>query len=119
VTDRDLLTEIAALRAELAAQQRTIPALPEQHDGERIRWLRWEPAPTLSHVPAECYQCAHPGPLMLALGVAGEPGVIRYHASRCPSCQEMRVYRRDYAPYGLRVNLTEIAYHPPQGGMRA
>jgi len=111
-----LRAEVEALRAELAAHQRTIPALPTDDGGTPIEWGPWEQAPTpVSHIPVDCDQCAHPGPPLLALGRAG--GVIRYQAVRCPACQQMRVCRRDHI--GLRVHLTEIAYHPPQGGMRA
>jgi len=110
--DTDLLAEITALRAELAAQQRTIPALPAEHDMRRITWRPWQQPPTpIAHIDLACHQCGHPGPQMLALGFVGsEKPIIAYQANRCPSCQEMRVYRRDPAP------LTEIAYHPPLSG---
>ncbi|QSI49980.1 hypothetical protein [Thermobispora bispora] len=106
-----LRAEVARLRAELDAQQRAIPALPEEHDGERIEWRPWEPAPTLSHIPGHCFQCAYPGPLMLAFGLVD--GVIRYQAVRCPSCQEMSVCKRIRKASGLGESLKRIAYHPP------
>jgi hypothetical protein len=117
MTDTDLLAEINALRAELAAQQRTIPALPDEDDMRRITWRPWQQPPTpIAHIDLACHQCDHPGPQMLAFGLVGsEKPVIAYQANRCPSCQEMRVYRREPAPLGPpRVVLTEIAYHPPQ-----
>lgn len=112
MTDRDLLAEIDALRAELTAQQRTIPALPDEHDGHAITWRPWLEAPVaLSHLDNGCHQCDHPGPQMLAFGLTTEPDQrgprIRYHAFRCPACQEMRVSRRHPV-------IEEIAYHPPQ-----
>ncbi len=112
--NRDLLAEIDALRAELAAQQRTIPALPAEHDGNAITWRPWEQAPVaLCRIDNGCHQCDQPGPLMLAFGLTTERGErgprIRYNAHRCPACQEMRVYRR----YPV---TEEIAYNPPQTG---
>ncbi|WP_030506390.1 hypothetical protein [Microbispora rosea] len=117
MADADLLAEIAALRAELAAQQRTIPALPSENDGQAIRWQPWRQAPEiLAHVDLACAQCAHPGPPLIAFGLVEERRpVIRYQASRCPACQEMTVYRRDHPKYGMPgTRLVEIAYHPPQ-----
>ncbi|WP_449060574.1 hypothetical protein [Planomonospora algeriensis] len=108
-----LQAEVEALRAELAAQQRTVPALPSEHDGTPITWRPWTPAPLLSHVDAACPQCAHPGPSLLTFGLAGEKQKIRFQANRCPACRETRVYRREPAAYGLpRIIL--IAYHPPR-----
>ena len=118
-----MTTELEALRAEneqLRAQLaavRTVPELPAEHQGEPIEWRRWEQAPVIQCARADdlnsCPQCDHPGPSMLAFGLAG-PGrpLLRYQAHRCPHCQETRVYRRDRDLRGL--DLVEIAYWPPQ-----
>ncbi|BFP50060.1 hypothetical protein KCMC57_64280 (plasmid) [Kitasatospora sp. CMC57] len=118
-TELELLrAENAELRARLTAVH-TIPDLPADHDGERIEWRRWEPAPVILCTRAGdlngCPQCDHPGPSLLAFGLAG-PGtpLLRFQAHRCPCCQETRVYRRDRDWRGLE--LVEIAYHPPQRG---
>lgn len=112
-----LRAEVVGLRAALAVQQRSIPALPHLDGGIRITWRLWEPALLLSHIDPACEQCDHSGPQMIAFGLAalkaGQPPVIRYQAHRCPACQETRVYRRDTTP-DLRTTLTEIAYHPPR-----
>lgn len=103
--------------AELAVEQRTIPALPFEHDGQAITWRPWVAAPVvIAHVPMECHQCAHPGPPCLAFGLVGDKKpVIRYNAIRCPSCQEMTVYRRDYPRFGVpHAALVEIAYSAPR-----
>lgn len=82
-----------------------------------IEWRRWEPAPVILCERAGdlngCEQCDHPGPSLIAFGLAG-PGMplLRFHAHRCPSCQETRVYRCDRDWRGL--DLVEIAYWPPQ-----
>lgn len=113
---RILKARVDALLAELATRQTTIPALPGTIDGQAVTWRPWQQPPTpITHVDVSCPQCAHPGPPMLALGLAGTPGVIRYQASRCQACQETRVYRREHARYGPpRVHLEQVAYIPPR-----
>lgn len=104
-----LRAEIDRLRAELAAQQRTIPTLPAEHDGNAITWRPWGEAPVpVSHIDSGCHQCDHPGPHMIAFGLTGErEPTINYNAHRCPACQETRIYRR----YPV---TEEIAYYPPR-----
>lgn len=117
-TEAQLLARIAELEAQLAAQP-VIPALPTEHDGEAIEWRPWEQAPVILCARAGdlngCPSCDHPGPQMLAFGVAG-PGrpVIRFNAHRCPACQEMRVYERVYDQYRVGAELVEIAYSAPR-----
>ena len=112
----DLRAENEQLRARLAAV-RTVPELPAEDQGERIEWRPWEQAPVIQCARADdlntCPQCGHPGPSLLAFGLAG-PGrpLLRYQAHRCPHCQETRVHRRDRDWRGL--DLVEIAYWPPQ-----
>lgn len=119
------MSELEALRARVAeleqqlAAEPVIPALPTEHDGEPIEWRRWEPAPVIlcfrSGDLNGCDNCDHPGPEMLAFGLAG-PGkpVIRFNAHRCPGCQEMRVYRRVYDQYRIGAQVEEIAYSAPR-----
>lgn len=117
----ELRAENERLRRALAAAQRPIPALPTEHDGEPITWRPWEPAPFILCSKAGdlngCTQCDHPGPSLLALGLAG-PGkpLIRYNATRCPGCQEMHVYERRHHQYRIGAELVSIAYHPPHPG---
>jgi predicted RNA-binding Zn-ribbon protein involved in translation (DUF1610 family) len=119
-TELELLrAENEQLRAQLAAV-RTVPELPAVHQGEPIEWQRWEPAPVILCARAGdlngCPQCGHPGPSLLAFGLAG-PGrpLIRFQAHRCPHCQETHVYERQYDRYRVGTRLAEIAYRPPQG----
>lgn len=113
-----LRVRVADLEAQLAAQT-VVPALPTTHDGEPIAWRPWEPVPVIlcfrSGDLNSCAQCDHPGPSLIALGLAG-PGkpVIRFNAHRCPSCQEMTVYQRIYAKYRIGAELKEIAYSGPR-----
>ncbi|MFI1312462.1 hypothetical protein ACH4TS_20310 [Streptomyces albidoflavus] len=115
------------------APARVLPALPD-HDQEvgEIRWGRWEPAITASHIDPACPTCAFPGPLSTVFGTTWytpEPTMVRvrrsqpgqrsewvrvqgkpywcktHYAVRCPQCDEMRVYRRD--------DGVEIHYRPP------
>lgn len=115
-----LRAENEQLRAKLAAA-RTVSELPAEHDGVPIEWRRWEPAPVILCADGlnGCPQCGHPGPSVLAFGLAG-PGnpVIRFNAHRCPSCQETRVYERRHDKYRISAELVEIAYWPPQGYAR-
>lgn len=113
-----LRKRIADLEAQLAATT-FVPELPAEHDGEAITWREWEEAPvilcTRNDDLNECRACGHPGPSLIALGLAG-PGTprIRFNAHRCPSCQEMRVYQRVYDQYRIGADLKEIAYSPPR-----
>lgn len=115
-TEAQLRTRIAELEAQLA-DQITIPALPEEHDGHTITWERWEAAPRIiAHVPNGCEECGHEGPLLLNFGMAG-PGrpTKRFRAVRCRACQEMTVYRVEPEPYGPpRMRYIEVGYHPPR-----
>ncbi|MFF7476630.1 hypothetical protein [Streptomyces sp. NPDC008092] len=111
-TREELLARVAHLEAALAATP-YMPELPAEHDGEPITWRPWEEAPVILCAHAgdlnACWACAHPGPSLLAFGLAG-PGEprIRFNAHRCPSCQEMRVY----------AELAEVAYSPPRTVVR-
>lgn len=111
----ELRAENQMLRAKLAAV-RAVPELPAEHEGEAIEWRRWEPAPFILCAKSGdlngCAQCDHPGPSLLTFGeVETDRGPrVRFQASRCPGCQETRVYRRDRDWRGLE--LVEIAYHP-------
>jgi hypothetical protein len=113
-----LLKRIADLEAQLAATP-FVPDLPTEHDGEAITWRAWEEAPVIlcerSGDLNGCGACNHPGPSLIALGLAG-PGKprIRFNAHRCPSCQEMRVYQRVYDKYRIGAELKEIAYSAPR-----
>jgi hypothetical protein len=117
-TEDALRQQIADLEAQLAAT-RFVPELPTEHDGEPIAWRQWEPAPVILCTRAgdlnTCQTCDHPGPSLLAFGLAG-PGkrLIRFNAHRCPSCQEMRVYQRVYEKGRIGVDLNEIAYSAPR-----
>lgn len=117
-TENALRRRIADLEAQLAAQP-YIPALPAEHDGEPIAWRPWEEAPVILCARAGdlngCTTCQHPGPSLLAFGVAG-PGkpLIRFNAHRCPGCQETRVYQRVYDKLRIGADLNEIAYSPPR-----
>jgi hypothetical protein len=114
----ELLAEVARLRAQLAAQP-FIPPLPEQHEGDSIEWRPWEPLPVVSHIDPACLACDHPGPQVGAMGIAASDGLIRFNATRCPACQEMRVYQRTYDKYRVGARLVEIAYHPPRTIVRS
>lgn len=122
-TEDALRQRIADLEAQLAAQP-YIPALPTEHDGEAITWRPWEEAPVILCARAGdlngCTTCDHPGPSLIALGLAG-PGDprIRFNAHRCPACQEMRVYQRVYDKYRIGAKLVEIAYSAPRTIARA
>lgn len=111
-TREELLARVAELEAVLAATP-YVPELPGEHDGEAITWRPWEEAPVILCARDGdlngCTTCGHPGPSLLALGLAG-PGkpLIRFNAHRCPGCQEMRVYQRVYD------KLREIAYSAPR-----
>jgi hypothetical protein len=113
-----LLKRIADLEAQLAATPH-VPELPAEHDGEPITWRAWEEAPVILCARNgnlnNCRACDHPGPSMLAFGLAG-PGTpkIRFNAHRCPSCQEMRVYQSVYDEYRVGADLKEIAYSAPR-----
>lgn len=117
-TREELLARIADLEGQLSAP-RYVPALPAEHEGEPITWRPWEAAPVILCTRAGdlngCLSCDHPGPSVLAFGLAG-PGNprIRFNASRCPACQEMRVYQRTYDKYRIGAELVEIAYSPPR-----
>jgi hypothetical protein len=112
-----LRARVAELEAQLAAQP-YIPALPTERDGEPIEWRPWEPAPVILCARNAdmngCDKCDHPGPQMLAVGLAGNPQLIRFNAHRCPSCQEMRVYQRVYERCRVGARLEEIAYSAPR-----
>lgn len=117
-TEKALRRRIAGLQAQLAAQP-YVPALPAEHDGEPITWRPWEDAPVILCAWAGdlngCTTCGHPGPSLLAFGLAG-PGTprIRFNAHRCPACQEMRVYQRVYDQYRIGADLEQIAYSAPR-----
>jgi len=117
-TEDVLRQRIADLEAQLAATP-FIPALPTEHDGEPITWRDWEEAPIILCAWAgdlnACQACDHPGPSLLAFGLAG-PGKprIRFNAHRCPGCQEMRAYQRVYDKYRVGTELKEIAYSAPR-----
>jgi hypothetical protein len=117
-TEDALRRRIADLEAQLAATP-FVPELPAEHDGETITWRAWEEAPVILCARAgdlnSCGSCDHPGPSLLAFGLSG-PGApkIRFNAHRCPSCQEMRVYRRVYDKYRIGADLKEIAYSAPR-----
>jgi len=106
---------------EEAVPQRTIPALPADIDGQPVTWRRWEAACSwITHIDLSCEQCAHPGPPMLTFGSIPHPGkddhaLLSYQASRCPACQETRIYRRTPRRYGPPgIYLTEVGYIPPR-----
>jgi hypothetical protein len=113
-----LLKRIADLEAQLAATP-YVPELPTEHEGEAITWRPWEEAPVILCARNGdlngCGACDHPGPSLLAFGLAG-PGdpKIRFNAHRCPGCQEMRVYQRAYDKYRVGADLKEIAYSAPR-----
>ncbi|RPE27241.1 hypothetical protein [Kitasatospora cineracea] len=119
----DLRARVKQLQLELDIV-RTVPALPAEHRGQPITWRRWEPAPVIlcerSGDLNGCDQCDHPGPSLLAFGLAApagqpeRPPVIRFHAHRCPGCQEMHVYERSHTPRHIGAVTEEIAYCPPQ-----
>lgn len=117
-TEDALRQRIADLEAQLAAHP-YVPVLPAEHDGEAITWRPWEEAPVILCAWAGdlngCTTCGHPGPSLLAFGLAG-PGtpLIRFNAHRCPGCQEMRVYQRVYEKGRIGVDMNEIAYSPPR-----
>lgn len=122
-TEAALRQRIADLEAQLAAQP-YVPELPGEHDGASITWRPWEEAPVILCARAGdlngCAACDHPGPSLLAFGLAG-PGTprIRFNAHRCPACQEMRVYQRVYDQYRVGADLVEVAYSPPRTIARA
>lgn len=118
--------------------RRIIPALPDADPelGE-IRWDHWEEALCLTHIDGSCRTCAFPGPLCVAKGktwYTPEPTYVRvrrsswerkerskwvkarhrpywcytHWASRCPTCDEMFVYRMA----SRHQDWVEIAYHP-------
>ncbi len=119
----DLRARVEQLERELAAV-RTVPALPAEHQGAVITWRQWEPKPVIlcerNGDMNGCDQCDHPGPGLLALGLAApagrpeRPPVIRYYAHRCPGCQEMRAYERFHVPRRIGAVMEEISYSPPQ-----
>jgi hypothetical protein len=117
-TEEALRRRIADLEAQLAAQP-FVPELPAEHEGELITWRDWEEAPVILCTRAGdlngCGSCDHPGPSLLAFGLAG-PGkpLIRFNAHRCPGCQEMRVYQRVYDKYRVGADLKEVAYSAPR-----
>lgn len=121
-TEEALRQRIADLEAQLAATP-FVPALPAEHDGEAIMWREWEEAPIILCTRKGdlngCGACDHPGPSLIALGLAGpvKPR-IRFNAHRCPSCQEMRVYQRVYNKYRVGAELKEIAYSAPRTVVR-
>jgi hypothetical protein len=96
-----------------------IHALPAEHNGEAITWQPWEEAGVaLCGRTAKrntCAACQHPGPRMVALGVAGIPAVTRAYGHHCPTCQETRVYWRSDPPAGSwKGRLDLISYSPPR-----
>lgn len=114
-TEAGLRAQIAALQAQVAAEP-FIPALPTEHDGQAIEWRPWEEAVVIiAHYDNGCAQCDHPGPSLLAFGLAG-PGnpLIRFNAHRCPRCQEMTVYHRVYDSGRIGARLEQIAYSTPR-----
>ena len=117
-TREELLARVAQLEAALAATT-FVPELPTEHNGQTITWRPWEPAPVILCTRAgdlnSCTACDHPGPSLIAFGLAG-PGkpLIRFNAHRCPGCQEMRVYRRVYEKGRIGVDLREVAYSAPR-----
>lgn len=117
-TVEQLQAQVAALKAQLAAKP-YIPALPTEHNGEPITWRPWEEAIVILCERAGdlngCRACGHPGPSLLAFGLAG-PGDprIRFNAHRCPRCQEMTVYQRVYDQYRIGADLEPIAYSAPR-----
>lgn len=117
-TEDALRQRIADLEAQLAAT-RFVPELPAEHEGEAITWRLWEAAPVILCTRAgdlnSCPSCDHPGPSLIAFGLAG-PGTpkIRFNAHRCPGCQEMRVYKRVYDKLRVGADMREIAYSAPR-----
>ncbi|WP_217231378.1 hypothetical protein [Streptomyces anulatus] len=115
------------------AERRILPALPDTDlKMGPIRWERWEPAVTMTHIDPACSTCAFPGPLSTAFGktyyvppptrvraarsTREQPSkwatvqrraywCITHWAVRCPGCDEMHVYRQE--------DWTEIHYWPP------
>lgn len=129
-TEQALRARIAELEAQLSAQP-VVPDLPVEHDGQPIDWQAWEEGivSLCSNLDSGCTTCAHPGPLMLAFGLAlpaveprrrSERGrkVRRFRAFRCRACQETTVYDTRHDEYG-RQHYDEIAYSAPRTIARA
>lgn len=117
-TEDALRQRVAELEAALAAT-RFVPELPAEHEGEAITWRPWEAAPVILCTRAgdlnSCPSCDHPGPSLIAFGLAGpSTPKIRFNAHRCPGCQEMRVYQRVYDKLRVGADLREIAYSAPR-----
>lgn len=101
----------------MSIPERTIPALPATINNVPVTWRRWEQAPHLDHVDPRCPTCAYDGGPVLAFGLAGDPPLIRFHAHRCPACDETTVYER--VPKKLPppfMTSREVAYFPPRTG---
>ncbi|RCV53485.1 hypothetical protein [Marinitenerispora sediminis] len=103
-------------------RRRAVPALPDRiGDLDVAEWSRWEPAPILSHIDPACPTCADPGPSVIAVGYIteltkrGETRKIRrWHAGRCPACDEMRIYERRPTASPTRSGWREVLYGPPR-----
>lgn len=100
--------------------RRSIPALPSEIGGTPVaRWTPWKAAPILSHIDPSCPTCADPGPSSMARGYAhairrGErTELYRWHAHRCPACDEMRIYESRPTGAGL-TKYVEVLYGPPR-----
>lgn len=98
---------------------RSVPALPDHINGRPVtRWTPWRAAMLLSHIDPACSTCADPGPPVLARGytldtVRGhQVELYRWHAHRCPACDEMRIYESRPTGTGF-TRQVEVLYGPP------
>ena len=99
---------------------RSIPALPDEIDGVPVvRWTPWAAAPLLSHIDPGCDTCADPGPSCMARGYAHATHRgkrverYRWHAHRCPACDEMRIYESRPTGTGF-TRRVQVLYGPPR-----
>ncbi|MGW5691519.1 hypothetical protein ACWEWX_11310 [Streptomyces asiaticus] len=124
-TEAQLRARIAELEDQLAARP-VIPALPAEHDGTPIDWAPWDEGivSLCANLDTGCTTCNHPGPILLAFGLAlpaieprrrSERGrkIRRFRAFRCRACQEQTVYDTHYDQYS-RAHYDQIAYSPPR-----
>lgn len=124
-TEAQLRARIAELEDQLAARP-VIPALPAEYDGTIIEWTPWEEGivSLCASLDTGCTTCNHPGPILLAFGLALHAvkprrqsargrKIRRFRAFRCRACQEQIVYDTRHDQYG-RQHYDQIAYNPPR-----